>query len=358
VFLEHEPDFPVGWGTWSYSAAVLRKEIKMIAKVPYGSFVKLILLLLSLSGASFADRNMSLAVNSCREIVGSQTLSCTWTDQPPVCSLTASMTHLNATCIAKDASGRAGLQVVSPDGTQITTTKCSTAIVGNDFCDTILSTQTFESTTTTINPTPNGCDPPPAPTDFTADQDAPPTTCDPILIDISGQGFHLTSAADGVVFDFFANGHPIRIPWSSPASGNAFLVLDRNHNGKIDDATELFSNLTIQTKSPIPNGFMALAEFDKPENGGNGDGIIDEKDAVFSHLLLWVDENHDGISQPNELHSLPELGVFSLGLKFKESRRTDEFGNVFRFRAKVNPRDKDDESSVGAMAYDVFLVSK
>lgn len=328
--------------------------LKNVKKIPWRYLGLAVFALLLHSVDCFAQKTLPLDNSTCNP---QNAVNCLWNDHNG-CFIRSSRFIVNATCAPLDASGRAGVQVVSPDGTQTTTTRCSKSVNVNDLCDTILSPlPPFETVTVTMN-TPNVCDPPPPPTDFTADQDAPPTTCDPIVIDVSGQGFHLTSAADGVVFDFFATGHPIRIPWISPPSGNAFLVLDRNHNGKIDDATELFSNLTIQTKSPTPNGFTALAEFDKPENGGNGDGIIDEKDAVFSHLLLWVDENHDGVSQPNELHSLPELGVFSLGLKLKESRRTDEFGNVFRFRAKVNPHDKDDESSVGAMAYDVFLVSK
>lgn len=155
---------------------------------------------------------------------------------------------------------------------------------------------------------------------------------------------HLTCALDGLVFDMAADGHPIQMAWTIADSGNAFLALDRNHDGKIDNGRELFGNFTAQPPcadggTDCFNGFRAWAEFDKPENGGNGDGIIDYRDLVFSHLLLWIDENHDGSSQPNELHTLPELGVFSLGLRYKELRQTDRYGNVFRYRGAVNSAD-------------------
>lgn len=69
----------------------------------------------------------------------------------------------------------------------------------------------------------------------------------PIIIDVDGSGFHLTSLAQGVRFDFYGNGHPIQMAWIAPGSTNAFLVLP--HKGAVTKGSELFGNLTPQPKS-------------------------------------------------------------------------------------------------------------
>lgn len=180
----------------------------------------------------------------------------------------------------------------------------------------------------------------------------PPGGNSPILIDVSGNGFQLTSATNGVSFDISGTGTPAQIAWTAPGAANAFLCLP-DGDGRCDDGKDLFGNFTPQPPSPNPNGFVALAVYDRPSNGGNGDGIIDSRDAIYSSLRLWIDANHDGISQPNELHTLPSFGVNSISLNYKADQRTDQYGNIFRYRAQINPNST---TSTGRTAYDVFFV--
>jgi hypothetical protein len=223
----------------------------------------------------------------------------------------------------------------------------------------------------TPTPTPTPTPPPPPPVggggggdpclgsggDGTPDTGNNGPDCSPIILDIAGEGFHLTSAQTGVMFDISGTGKSIQIAWTDPHFQNAFLALP-GPDGLVHNGKELFGNFTPQPTSPSPNGFLALAVYDQPQNGGNGDGIIDARDGIFSSLRLWIDKNHDGICQAEELYTLPELGIFSLSLDYSLSRREDDYGNVFRYKAKVNPLTRDDTSRAGPWAYDVFLVTR
>ncbi len=172
----------------------------------------------------------------------------------------------------------------------------------------------------------------------------------PIIVDPQDEGFHLTSLAGGVVFPM-APGHPMRVAWTDGEYGNGFLALDRNGNGKIDDGSELFGEFTPQPPSPDPNGYRALAVFDDPRNGGNGNGRIDPGDAIYPRLRIWIDRNHNGVSEPNELVSLPDAGVAEISLSYFKDSYSDQYGNQFRYRSLV----WDKHGHADPRCYDVYL---
>jgi hypothetical protein len=80
-------------------------------------------------------------------------------------------------------------------------------------------------------------------------------------------------------FDLLANGTKNTLQHFS--SDSAYLSIDKNNNGKIDDGSELFGPATN-------SGFSELRAYDLDQNNW-----IDENDAVFSKLKLWS-KNPDG----------------------------------------------------------------
>jgi hypothetical protein len=67
---------------------------------------------------------------------------------------------------------------------------------------------------------------------------------------------------------------------------------------------------------------------------------------------LWVDANHNGISEAEELHTMAELGVDRIQLAYHEEYKVDEYGNVFRYRSRLWDQY---HPSKDRSAWDVFL---
>ena len=175
------------------------------------------------------------------------------------------------------------------------------------------------------------------------DDPQPPQGCDngqdppgsPIVIDLARDGFLFTSLDAGVVFDLDSDGVAEQIAWVAD-SQDAFLFRDLNGNGLVDDGGELFGNYTaLLDGSYAAHGFEALAELDLPEQAGNGDGVIDERDWSYHLLGLWVDSNLNGVSDAGELVDLAESPLRSISLNYHRDRRQDRFGNLLTYWSRV-----------------------
>jgi hypothetical protein len=162
-----------------------------------------------------------------------------------------------------------------------------------------------------------------------------PAPRDPLAVDLGESGITLTSVDNGVYFDLDKNGFAEKTAWIGPEDG--FLAFDRNGNGKIDNGGELFGDqVEIDgTGECYPSGFAALAVYDE-----NDDGIIDSADSVFSGLLIWVDSNHNGISESGELKSLEDSRIVSISLDYEEPNHEDaETGTIISRESTVTFND-------------------
>ncbi|MDR0918433.1 MAG: hypothetical protein LBM93_04195, partial [Oscillospiraceae bacterium] len=146
---------------------------------------------------------------------------------------------------------------------------------------------------------------------------------DPLAIDLGASGIKLTSLANGVNFDLDNNNFAEKTAWIGNEDG--FLALDRNGDGIINNGGELFGDRVLMSDGEISkSGFEALADLNI-----NDDNVIDNNDEVFDNLIVWFDENQDGISQNEELKSLEEMNIISISLNVtKESNIDTETGTM------------------------------
>jgi len=157
----------------------------------------------------------------------------------------------------------------------------------------------------------------------------------PIVIDTRDNGFHFGAPGRGVFFDLYATGNPIFIQWVKPHGDDAFLVRDINHNGLVDDGSELFGNGTVMILEEkfAPNGFVGLSQFDSYQLGGNNDGDITFEDQVWGELYLWLDLNADAVSTSNEMTPIGDTIFTRFQTIPTESNIVDSAGNGLRFWA-------------------------
>ena len=126
----------------------------------------------------------------------------------------------------------------------------------------------------------------------------PPVRRDPLVLDLNRDGkVDLKNAA---FFDLNANGFHEFTRWIDKT--DAFLVLDKNFNGKADDGSELFGDVMT-----LPDGSLALTGFDALKAyDSNGDGKIDASDEIYASLKVLTGEG--------KMSSLADAGVKSLNL--------------------------------------------
>ena len=137
------------------------------------------------------------------------------------------------------------------------------------------------------------------------------TFCDPLVLHLQDSPGCLSDQT--FFFDLNCDGKKEEL--SLLKEGNAFLACDRNDDGIINDGSELFG-------SRSGDGFKDLELYDEDQNGW-----IDENDAVFSRLGIWVMDD----SGNNSLYRLKEKGIGAICLKNVSSEFALRSGSTGRY---------------------------
>ena len=156
------------------------------------------------------------------------------------------------------------------------------------------------------------------------------TPIDPLVIDLDGDGVKVNDVKNSsIFFDMDNDGYAENTAWVSPFDG--ILATDVNHDGTINNISEIFSEYYSQNSSQ--SGLQALASFDSNKNG-----IISASDSRFNEILVWQDLNQNGVSEPDELKTLSQHGITSINLNGIAST-TVQNGNIVRTHSIFNRND-------------------
>lgn len=126
---------------------------------------------------------------------------------------------------------------------------------------------------------------------------------DPLVINFGGTAAQLSDQK----FSFDLDGVGDKEDIAGFASASGYLALDKNGDGKVNDGTELLGPAS-------DDGFSELAALD-----GDKNGWIDENDAAFAQLKVWV-PGADGTDGSGQLMSLKDAGVGALALAHVNSK--------------------------------------
>lgn len=137
----------------------------------------------------------------------------------------------------------------------------------------------------------------------------------PVVLDGDGNGVTLVGvAASKVMFDMDGDGIKDRTGWVGP--NDAILVYDANRNGIVDNGREIGFQPYLSGAISDLDGLRA---FDT-----NGNGLLDAGDASYSQFALWIDANQNGLTDTDELTTLDDAEVQSIGLTGKRTGATPD----------------------------------
>lgn len=137
----------------------------------------------------------------------------------------------------------------------------------------------------------------------------------------------LTAAEAGVAFDIDADGRADQVAWTDPHSNVALLAMDVDGDGRISSGRELFGSHMIPEAGNGPKALLKAFE----RSGAPISGAVQDGDSLFERILLWIDANHNGLSEAGELRLAKERFT-RIGLGFVKQDQVDEHGNRLRFR--------------------------